>query len=260
MKPIRLLLFLTLIFTAAPVCAEEQSSDTLPDDYLPFALYQRDSGFVGTCEFLEGFTLSIDIPRQVTGKGLDVPTLLSFIRDHNVIGTLEYPDGRVTPVAYEIVRHRKTDEIYMKSSLGYFLWEHLTVHDTSMSFAIYWWYTSPVRLVDLQTLQMAEALLADSASWHRADDRKCEDDIASNRWSLFCALKYAAIEKMGEYNHHNTATQTVRFVIDELVPNHGYAHTLMDYNNDPATTHADILHVLELARQRIEKELAEVGE
>ena len=74
--------------------------------------------------------------------------------------------------------------------------------------------------------------------------------------SLFCALKIASIKVMGEYNHRGTVIQTARFVIDDLVPNHGYAHTLMDFNNAPTTTHEDVVRVLELARERIEKELA----
>jgi len=53
--------------------------------------------------------------------------------------------------------------------------------------------------------------------------------------------------------------QSARFAIDELLPNHGFAHTLMDFNNAPTTSHADILRVLDLARARIAAELAESG-
>ena len=60
---------------------------------------------------------------------------------------------------------------------------------------------------------------------------------------------------MGEYNHHNTAMQTVRFVIDDIIPNHGFDHTLMDYNNAIYTTHKDILKILSIAEERIKQEL-----
>jgi hypothetical protein len=123
--------------------------------------------------------------------------------------------------------------------------------------AIYWWYCPPATEADLEILEMAATLLADSSHWHQADDRKCEGDIESSQWSLFCALKHASLEETGEYNHHNTALQTVRFVIDEILPDHGFAHTLMDYNNAPATMHRDILRVLELAKTRIRQELSE---
>ena len=91
------------------------------------------------------------------------------------------------------------------------------------------------------------------------DDRKCEDDIANNKWSLFCAIKHASIQKMGEYNHHNTAMQALRLAIDELIPDHGFAHTLRDYNNLPSTTHKDVLMVIDRAKKRIEEELQSIG-
>ena len=127
-----------------------------------------------------------------------------------------------------------------------------------MFFVINWWYCPPARKVDLETLEMTEQLLADSTNWHKNDDRKCENDIESNQWSLFCALKYASREKMGEYNHHNTAMQTVRFVIDDIIPNHGFEHTLMDYNNSPSTEHEDILRILEIAKKRIIQEIEKI--
>jgi hypothetical protein len=64
---------------------------------------------------------------------------------------------------------------------------------------------------------------------------------------------------MGEYNHHNTAMQTARSVIDELVPDHGYEHTLKDFNDAPSTEHGDILHVLKLSKKRIQQELSEAS-
>jgi hypothetical protein len=39
-------------------------------------------------------------------------------------------------------------------------------------------------------------------------------------------------------------------------PNHGFTHTLMDYNNAQTTTHRDILNVLALAEDRISKEMS----
>jgi hypothetical protein len=45
----------------------------------------------------------------------------------------------------------------------------------------------------------------------------------------------------------------------ELTPNAGYSHRLMDYNNDPATTHADIRRVLETALAEVRSKMAENG-
>ena len=242
-----------------PARAETAAQDSLPDDYLAFALSLSDSGLIGSSADLAGFTITMDVPRERFPGGLDLERLRSAVRDGRIIGTLTYPDSHTTAIAYEMVRHRGPEEIYMKSTLGYFLWERVAVAGDTLHMAVYWWYCPPATPADTSTLEMAARLLADPENWRREDDRDCADDSASGRWSLFCALKHASIEMMGEYNHHNRAIQTVRFVIDELVPGHGYAHTLMDYNNAATTSHDDILHVLEVARGRVRSDLASHG-
>jgi hypothetical protein len=240
---------------ACPVRADDAYQIELPDDYLPFKFQQNAEKLEGKSEFLEGFTISMNLPPESLGGGLSIEALFSLVRNQKVTGTVTYPSGRTTPIDYEIVVHRRDEEIYMKSSLGYFPWEYISVADGNLNMAIYWWYSPPVTGKDIEIIGLAETLLADSSYWHQGDDRECEDDLERRQWSLFCALKYSSLEIDGEYNHHNTAMQSVRFVIDEKVPGHEYAHTLMNYNNEPSTTHEDIMAVLETAKQRIQEEL-----
>ena len=62
----------------------------------------------------------------------------------------------------------------------------------------------------------------------------------------------------GNFEHRGAAMQEARFVIDEFATNrNNYQHRLMDYNNDPATTFADIQKVFRLLEGRIAKRLAE---
>ncbi len=252
---------LLLLLLVHPVCSQPAPlctyDEELPDDYLPFTLYQLDDRLEGASIFLEGFTVSMMVPYEFLETGLSIEGLFSLVRNQNVTGTVTYPNGKITPVNYEIVHHRGSEDLYMKSSLGYFLWEFLSVQDDRLCFAIYWWYRPPAMEVDLEIIEMSLELLADSDQWHKADDRDCAADISNNHWSLFCALKHASIEKTGEYNHHNCAIQTTRQVIDEMIPDHGYAHTLMDYNNAPSVKHDDVLRVLELSGMRIQRELLE---
>lgn len=241
---------------AAPVAAPDQNPsraerEALPDDYFAFTLSWLNDKWTGTSEQLSGFSVSLEIPGYVVEDGLDPARLISVIKRQPVKGTVVYPDGKTTPIVYEVVNHRGREDIYMKSSLGYFLWERTQIVGREIEFAIYWWYCPPAQPVDLEILALARQLLADPAHWNQKDDRECDDDEKDNRWSLFCALKFASLQKAGEYNHHNTATQTVRFVIDEKLPKHGFTHTLMDYNNAPSTKHDDILSVLEMAERRI---------
>jgi len=255
MKTCLLALFLLSWFCACQSRAQENPQDTLPDNHLQFTLHKSDGRFVGASKYLEGFRISMDISHELLGDGLDIDTLISLVKNQGITGTLTYPNGKTSQIEYEVVQHRSTEAIYMKTTLGYFLWESITLQDDQLVFVINWWYCPPAREVDFETLDMTEQLLADSTNWHKNDDRKCDIDIESNQWSLFCALKYASIEKMGEYNHHNTAMQAVRLAIDSVVPNHQFEHTLMDYNNSPTTGHENILHIIEIAKNRIVQDI-----
>jgi hypothetical protein len=50
---------------------------------------------------------------------------------------------------------------------------------------------------DLRILQKAEELLKDESVWNRMDDRECDDDEATGKRSLFCALRKACIDVLG---------------------------------------------------------------
>ena len=255
MKKSLLIFFLISNFSIHQLFTQNIFQDTLPDNHILFVLPILDDRLEGANEHLEGFNISMDFPHQLEKRKLDENNLISLVRNNKITGTLTYPNGEKTQIRYEVVNHRKTEDIYMKTTLGYFLWENVTIQDDKVIFVINWWYCPPARKIDLETCEMVIQILSDSINWHKDDDRKCEDDIERNKWSLFCALKYASKKKMGEYNHHNTVMQTVRFVIDELIPDHEFEHTLMDYNNLQSTKHKDIIHVLEIARKRIEQEI-----
>ncbi|MCP4043469.1 MAG: hypothetical protein GY731_16185 [Gammaproteobacteria bacterium] len=254
--------FLTVLFISwfgsGQLTAQNTSQDTLPDDHPLFILQILDGRLEGASEQLEGFKVSMNLPPNILERGLDLSALISLIQNQNITGTLAYPKGGTTQIRYEIVRHRETEEIYMKTTIGYFLWENITIQNDKLSFVVDWWYSPPARTVDLEALKMTEQLLADPAYWHKDDDRRCKDDIKRDQWSLFCALKYASRKKMGEYNHHNTAMHTVRLAIDDLIPDHGFEHPLMDFNNSPATKHADMLRVVKIAKQRVEQKIEKI--
>ena len=249
----RLIVVYLIIFCLSVLSGNE--IEELPDNYLPINLELHNGKLTGESEYLEGFTFSMELPADFLEKPFDKTKLYTIIRDQKITGTLVYPNDKKTEITYEIVDHRGVEDIYMKTTLGFFLWEMVEVKDKGLFFAINWWYCPPARQVDLDALIMTEQLLADSANWHKMDDRKCEDDIEKNKWSLFCAIKYSSIQTMGEYNHHNTAMQALRFAIDEFIPEHGFEHTLMDFNNAPSTTHQDILYIIDKAKQSIITEL-----
>lgn len=73
----------------------------------------------------------------------------------------------------------------------------------------------PVTTDDLRILEKADALLKDESRWNRNDDRACDDDRATGRFSLFCALETASTEVLGKYDHRRPALQEVRVVVEE---------------------------------------------
>ena len=107
----------------------------------------------------------------------------------------------------------------------------------------------PVTKDDLQIVKRALELLDSPSKWNRADNRVCP--TAAKTVSLYCALQMATIEGGGKAEHRGAALQEARFVIDEIAIDRNYEHRLMNYNNDPTTTFADIQEVLRITESLI---------
>ena len=112
----------------------------------------------------------------------------------------------------------------------------------------------PVTQADIQIVQRAQKILDSPARWNRSDTRICPADART--FSLYCALEKATVEVTGNFQHRGAAMQESRFVIEAVAPNRNYHHRLMDYNNDPTTSFADVQKVLQLLQQRIADRLA----
>lgn len=114
----------------------------------------------------------------------------------------------------------------------------------------------PVTKYDVRIVQRARDILNSESKWDRADTRVCPGDAKA--FSLYCALEKATNEVTGEFEHRGAAMQEARFVIDEIARNRkNYHHRLMDYNNDPATTFADVQEFFRLLEKRITRQLGE---
>jgi hypothetical protein len=112
----------------------------------------------------------------------------------------------------------------------------------------------PATKADVKIVQRAREILSSPSKWNRADTRVCPPEART--FSLYCAVEKATDEVSGNFEHRGAAMQEVRFVIDEIAPyRKNYEHRLMDYNNDPTTTFADIQKVLRLSEKRIAQRL-----
>ncbi len=54
---------------------------------------------------------------------------------------------------------------------------------------------------DVAILDQAARRLASESAWNRADERVCDDDIHTQKWSLFCALFQGSIDEARQYLH-----------------------------------------------------------
>jgi hypothetical protein len=113
----------------------------------------------------------------------------------------------------------------------------------------------PVTNDDLRILLKADALLKDESVWNRKDDRECDDDEATGKRSLFCALQKACIDVLGAYDHRRVALQEVRFAVEDATRGQEFEHRLRDFNNLPTTQLADIKRVLRVATDRVKSRL-----
>jgi hypothetical protein len=119
----------------------------------------------------------------------------------------------------------------------------------------------PVTADDLRTIERAAELLSSESVWNRKDDRRCVDDEATNKRSLFCALQRASADTYGSHDsarvadHRRVALQEVRFAVEEATRGRELAHRLMDFNNLPDTTFADVQRVLAQATARVRARL-----
>ena len=102
----------------------------------------------------------------------------------------------------------------------------------------------PVTQADLQIVKRAREILSSESKWNRADNRVCPAEAKTV--SLYCALQIATVEIGRKAEHRGAALQEARFVIDEIAADRNYEHRLMNYNNDPTTTFADIQEVLNI--------------
>jgi hypothetical protein len=107
----------------------------------------------------------------------------------------------------------------------------------------------PVTKADLQIVKRAREILNSESKWNRADNRICPAGARSV--SLYCALQMATVEVASKAEHRGAALQEARFVIDEIAADRNYEHRLMNYNNDPTTTFADIQEVLRITESLI---------
>jgi hypothetical protein len=126
----------------------------------------------------------------------------------------------------------------IRTSRGWFPIVNYSAPGSSPRFQIDLKAEVPANDLDRQIIQRAAALIATDAVWNRSDNRQCPS--GARTVSIYCADRQATIEVTGGFHHRRPALELVRVIIEQRTKDKKYDHRLMDYNNDPTTTLADV--------------------
>ncbi len=216
------------------------------------------SEFRGTCEVpCSVNALAIDIDGPNPKKACDSPlrsvqATLHETDGGNWLGTMQgkFPED---PTRFELVMSGGSKLSVAKTPFGWFSLQSVQRENETLRLAIAANNQLPPTQDDIRIIQRANALLSDEKVWNREDNRACSAN--PQKWSLFCALQQATQEISGGVHYRQPAFQMVREVLNEVGGNRLDKHRLMDYNNHPDTTLAEVHSLLNTAQARLEKRL-----
>ena len=106
---------------------------------------------------------------------------------------------------------------------------------------------------DISIISRAIALLPNEAVWNKNDNRQCP--AGQTKISMFCALAQATTEISGGIHYRQPAAQAVREALNAVDAKRIKTHRIMDFNNHPDTTLAEIHAVLNSARDKLQKDI-----
>lgn len=106
---------------------------------------------------------------------------------------------------------------------------------------------------DLAIIDRAISLLPNDGVWNKNDNRECPASQA--RLSLFCSLMQATTEVSGGVHYRQPAMQAVREELNLVDASRIKTHRIMDYNNHPETTLAEVHALLRRAKARVAREV-----
>jgi hypothetical protein len=210
----------------------------------------------GSCEVpcsVNALAIDIDGPnpnKACDGPPRQVQARLRQTAGASFLGTMEgkFPED---PTRFELVMG--TPAGIAKTPFGWFALQGAERGNETLRLTIAANKQLPPTQDDIRIIQRAKALLADERAWNRQDNRKCPAN--PDKRSLFCALQQATQEISGSVHYRQPVLQMAREVLNEVGGSRLGNHRLMDYNNHPDTTLAEVHGLLDTAQARLEKRL-----
>jgi hypothetical protein len=118
--------------------------------------------------------------------------------------------------------------------------------------------TAKVTQADIEIVRKVEAILDSPVKWDRASTDHCQP--AAKTFGLYCAFEAASISVAGKFDDDEAAIHETRLLITNTAPNAPkYQARLIDYNNDPTVTFADLQRLLKTVETHLEKRVVAQG-
>jgi hypothetical protein len=252
-------LLLTFIVSAVSWLAWSGGTRAEPNT-MTCSLQRMASEFKGSCDvpcLVNALAIDIDGPNPKVTCDTPPRHVAATLRRvetgaNNWLGTME---GKFSedPTRFELVSSPAGDARIAKTPFGWFALQTERLDGDTLSLAVAANRQLPPTTDDIRIIKRAAALLSDEKTWNREDNRTCPPN--PQKWSLFCALDQATFEISGGIHYRQPALQMAREVLNEVGGNRLGKHRLMDYNNHPDTTLAEIHQLLQTAQLRLEKRL-----
>lgn len=111
---------------------------------------------------------------------------------------------------------------------------------------------APDLKAQIAIVKRVRALLDSETRWDRHSTQQCP--AGAPTLGLFCAFRQASVEITGRADNGGAAIQETRAEISANTPNGAkYQSRLVDYNNDPTVTLADLQKLLQTVEDRLTK-------
>ncbi|MGL4728128.1 MAG: DUF6197 family protein [Bosea sp. (in: a-proteobacteria)] len=220
-------------------------------------LMQDGTAYAGTCEIpcaVNALAINIDGPRA--GFACTAPdrrvnvTLRQQAAFDDWLGTMQGKEPE-DPVRFGVIKPKDGKPGVAKTPYGWFGLTQAKLEGTALDLTIVANRQLPPTQEDIVIIRKALELLASDAVWNKQDDRNCPP--SPTKWSLFCAMIQATTEVSGGVHYRQPAMQAVREVLNEVGGTRVKLHRIMDYNNHPDTTLAEIHALLRTAQGKLEK-------
>jgi hypothetical protein len=109
-----------------------------------------------------------------------------------------------------------------------------------------------VTQTDIEVVKKVESILDSPAKWDKGSTQDCKPNATT--FGIYCAFEAASVAVTGKFDDHAPGITETRQLISRTAPHAAqYSARLVDYNNDPTVTFADLQNLLKAVETNLQK-------